>query len=110
MTPSLLAPAALIALAAVLAVSIVLMPLGLRRQRAQQRRIVPAGLVGGIDEVFHPEAHEALLVWEARVEAPAPVPAPGEPPFASGRITITLPLSGGSGAAEAPGSPRGSRS
>jgi hypothetical protein len=87
----LLAPAALLLLAVVLAASLAALPWGLGRHRERRRRIVPAGLVGGIDEVFHPEAHEALLVWEAQVEAPAPTPAPGEPPFPSGRIILALP-------------------
>ncbi len=87
----LVAPAALLLLAALLVVSLALMPWDLRRQRERRRRIVPAGLVGGIDEVFHPEAHEALLVWEAQLEAPAPAPTPGAPPFPDGRIVLRLP-------------------
>jgi hypothetical protein len=95
MTASWIAPAVLVLLAVVLAVSFVLMPLDLRRHRERRRRIVPAGLVGGIDEVFHPEAHEARLLWEERVEASQPVPAPGEPPFPDGRIVLDLPPDAG---------------
>ena len=87
----LLAPAALLLLAAVLAASLVALPWDLRRHRERRRHVAPAGLVGGIDEVFHPEAHEAQLIWRAQVETPAPVPAPGEPPFPDGRITLMLP-------------------
>jgi hypothetical protein len=87
----LIAPAALVLLALVLGGSLATLPWGLRRHRERRRRIIPAGLVGGIDEVFHPETHEALLLWEAQVEAPEPVPAPGEPPFPGGRIVLSLP-------------------
>jgi len=91
MTASLIAPGALVLLAAVLAVSFALLPLGLRRQRDRRRRAVPTGVFGGLDEVFHPEAHESRLVWDARLEASEPMPAPGEPPFPGGRITVVVP-------------------
>lgn len=91
----LIAPGLLVLLAATLTVSLALLPWDLRQHRERRRRVVPAGLVGGIDEVFHPEAHEALLTWEAQLEAPVPLPAPGAPPFRDGRIVQRLPAQEG---------------
>jgi hypothetical protein len=42
------------------------------------------------DEIFHPTAYTANLIWEAEQSAPAPAPnADGtRPDLSSGRITI----------------------
>lgn len=62
-----------------------------RERRRHPNRAV-AGLVGSVDEVFHPEAHQARLVWEAQQEVPAPAPDSdgSRPDLASGRIVIRL--------------------
>ncbi len=45
------------------------------------------------DDVFHPDAKEARMIWEAQTELTAPAPAPGDLPFdpEPGRITSMLP-------------------
>jgi hypothetical protein len=50
-------------------------------------------LPGLLDEVFHPQAHEARLIQEVERELPAPAPAPGEGPLEEGaqRIRISVP-------------------
>jgi len=53
------------------------------------------GLMGaGFDEVFHPDAKEARLIWEIQAELPAPAAIAEDPPRFdpdAGRITIMLP-------------------
>ncbi len=52
------------------------------------------GFMGaGFDEVFHPNAKEARLIWEIQAELPAPAAVAEDPPFdlEAGRITIMLP-------------------
>lgn len=60
---------------------------------ASMRRQGSAALGGGLDEVFHPNAHDARQIWEAEVELPAPAHLPGDPgpDIEGGRITIMLP-------------------
>ena len=63
------------------------------RDRRRNGRAIPVGgLVAPLDEVFHPAAYEANLVWEAEKIIPAPTPdADGSrPDLASGRIRIDL--------------------
>ncbi len=45
------------------------------------------------DEVFHPDAKEARLIWEIQSELPAPAAIAEDPPrdLEAGRITIMLP-------------------
>jgi hypothetical protein len=50
-----------------------------RRQRTGQPAPASGGLLG-FDELFHPSAHQARLVWETEVELPAPAPTPGDGP------------------------------
>ncbi len=50
-----------------------------RRARRGEPGPTSGGLLG-FDELFHPAAHEARLVWEAEVELPAPAPTPGDGP------------------------------
>ncbi|RZU65070.1 hypothetical protein EV379_1390 [Microterricola gilva] len=70
-----------------------LAPPMLAAERARRRKSVGSGMLGVVDEVFRPQAHDAHLVWEAQQELPAPAPLPGDGPLASGRIRITLPPS-----------------
>lgn len=50
-----------------------------RRSRRGEQGPTSGGLLG-FDELFHPAAHEAPLVWETEVELPAPAPTPGDGP------------------------------
>jgi hypothetical protein len=66
----------------------------IKRDRRRNVRTVPVGgLVAPFDEVFHPTAYEANLVWDA--QAALPVPAPDSdgtrPDLASGKITLSVP-------------------
>lgn len=63
-----------------------------RNRRNGTRRTVTAGMVGGIDEVFHPNAHQAALRWEAQQELPAPAPDSDKnrPDLVAGRVVIDL--------------------
>ena len=63
-------------------------------EKRRQARSVQSGLLGSIDEVFHPQAHNAHLIWEAQLELPAPAPTPGDGELSSGRIRIVVPESG----------------
>jgi len=64
-----------------------------REKRRKPRKASAGGLVAPFDEVFHPTAHSAILLWEAEKSIPAPTPdADGNwPGIGSGRITISLP-------------------
>jgi hypothetical protein len=65
----------------------------LARDAKRNRRVIPmGGLDAPIDEVFHPSAHEANLIWAAEKVVPAPAPnADGNrPDLDSGRITISV--------------------
>jgi hypothetical protein len=68
----------------------------IERDRKRRGRRVPAGgLVAPFDEVFHPTAYEAHLLWDAQTELPAPAPNSdgGRPDLDSGRITLSVPSS-----------------
>ena len=65
----------------------------IERDRKRHPRKVPVGgLVAPFDEVFHPTAYEANLLWDAESVLPAPAPnADGlRPDLDSGRITIDV--------------------
>ncbi|AYG02772.1 hypothetical protein [Gryllotalpicola protaetiae] len=67
------------------------MPYLVHAEKRRQRKNAQSGTIGVFDEVFHPESHQARLVWEAQTELPAPAPAPGDKPdLDSGRITVRL--------------------
>ena len=68
-------------------------PPGMSEDRFRWRRQGGGFMGAAFDEVFHPDAKEARLIWEAQTELPAPAPSPGDPPFdpESGRITLMLP-------------------
>ena len=54
---------------------------------------VAAGVLGGIDEVWHPTAYDAQLLRLAQTETPAPAPLAGDPPWFDGeRIVVELPV------------------
>ena len=63
-----------------------------RNRRNGTRRTVTSGMVGGIDEVFHPNAHQAQLIWEAQQELPVPAPDSDKnrPDLEAGTVVIDL--------------------
>ena len=63
-----------------------------REKKRKPRKASAGGLVAPFDEVFHPTAYSAILLWEAEKSIPAPTPdADGNwPDLESGRITISL--------------------
>jgi|GEM_PF-1407114 len=63
-----------------------------RNRRNGTSRTVTSGMVGGIDEVFHPNAHSAQLRWEAQQELPVPAPDSDKhrPDLESNRVVIDL--------------------
>jgi len=63
-----------------------------RNRRNGTRRTVTSGMVGTLDEVFHPNAHQAQLIWEAQQElsVPAPDSDKNRPDLESGRVVIDL--------------------
>ncbi|MEV8241936.1 hypothetical protein AB0O90_16955 [Microbacterium testaceum] len=64
-----------------------------RRQRRAGASPVSSGGLLGFDELFHPAAHDARIVWEAEQEIPLPAPTPDRGPGvieAGGRITIEV--------------------
>lgn len=67
-----------------------------RQRKKKPRKRSGGGLIAPFDEVFHPTAYTANLIWEAEQSTPAPAPnADGtRPDLASGRITIHLDARG----------------
>ncbi len=64
-----------------------------RRQRRSGASAMSSGGLLGFDELFHPAAHDARIVWEAEQEIPVPAPTPDRGPGvieAGGRITIEI--------------------
>ena len=63
-----------------------------RERRKNPRKVPSGGLIAPFDEVFHPTAYTANLIWEAEQSIPAPAPnADGNrSDLADGRITIQL--------------------
>lgn len=65
-----------------------------RRHRQGDATAPSGGGLLGFDELFHPSAHEARLVWEAEQEIPAPAPTPDRGPGVieeGRRIVIEVP-------------------
>ena len=63
-----------------------------RERKKNPRKRPSGGLIAPFDEVFHPTAYTANLIWEAETTLPAPAPnADGNrPDLANGRINIQL--------------------
>ncbi|WP_213815581.1 hypothetical protein [Glaciihabitans sp. dw_435] len=63
-----------------------------REQRLNPRKKPSGGLLAPFDEVFHPAAYAANLLWEAEKTIPAPTPDSDKswPDLNSGRITISI--------------------
>lgn len=69
-------------IAAGIAVPILLTVVGVldRRRRARDgHKSVTSGILGTVDEVFHPEAHHAAEIREVQLELPQEEPGLGEP-------------------------------
>lgn len=67
--------------------------LSVHRDRRRTGRALSAGALGGIDEFFHPAAHEARLIWEAEQVLPLPMPSPDRGPGIiedGARVTIVV--------------------
>ncbi|RFA07866.1 hypothetical protein B7R54_00535 [Subtercola boreus] len=77
-----------------IAVALVGIPLMVRSEREQRKRTPTAGMIGIADEIFHPGAHQADLIWVAQTEMPAPAPLAGDP-FPEGKVTLQLPARSG---------------
>ena len=63
-----------------------------RNRRNGTRRTMTSGMVGTLDEVFHPNAHQSQLAWEVQQELPVPAPDSDKnrPDLDSGRVVIDL--------------------
>lgn len=64
-----------------------------RRQRRGDRDAPSSAGLFGFDELFHPSAHNARIIWEAEQEIPVPAPTPDKGPGvieADARITIEV--------------------
>jgi hypothetical protein len=64
-----------------------------RRQSSDTHSQLSSGGLLGFDELFHPSAHEARIVWEAEQEIPVPAPTPDKGPGiieADRRIVVSI--------------------
>jgi len=68
---------------------LVTLPWTIKDTRQQQRDGTTSGVIGSVDEAFHPEAFQAALIWEAENRAPAPSPTSGDDLFPEGKIRLT---------------------
>lgn len=67
----------------VLAIPVVFAGVGFsmrRRQKMVGHSQPSSGGLLGFDELFHPSAHDARIVWEAEQEIPIPAPTPDKGP------------------------------
>lgn len=62
-----------------------------RRRGRESGRSATSGIVGGFDQVFHPEAAHAAEIREVQKELPAEAAQPGDPIRPDRPLTITLP-------------------
>lgn len=83
-------------------------------EKRRSRRRLQSNALGPFEEIWHPTARDANLIWEAQTELPAPAPLPGYGFAEDGRIRIRVESSerqlppspggpGSSGARRAPG-------
>ncbi|CAO1654110.1 hypothetical protein I6E81_07590 [Salinibacterium sp. NG22] len=63
-----------------------------RERETSPRKRMSGGFIAPFDEVFHPTAYSAHLLWEAEQSIPAPAPDSDDdnalPDLADGRIVI----------------------
>lgn len=70
--------------------ALVVIPAMVRSESEHRARTPTVGMVGIADELFHPGAHQANLIWVAQTELPAPSPLAGDP-FPDGKLILNLP-------------------
>lgn len=68
----------------------VAMPWMVKAEKRRQRRKIQSGTIGCLDEVFHPEAYQANIIWQAQTEMPAPAPLAGDKAFPDGKIVLCV--------------------
>lgn len=65
-------------------------PAVVRHRRRIDPNYSPPRVIGVLDELYQPSAHNAELVKDVQREASAPVPSPDAPDLGTGRVTIDL--------------------
>lgn len=66
------------------------LPAIVRAARRRRGRTVTGGILGIVDEIWHPDAASTTPIREAQVERPAPAPSPGDRELTSGRMRIDV--------------------
>ena len=61
-----------------------------RAKRRKNPGYNPPNVMGILDELYHPDAHQASQIQEVQRELPAPAPTPGDKDLDRGRVTIDL--------------------
>jgi len=61
-----------------------------RAKRRKNPGYNPPNVMGILDELYHPDAHQASQIQEVQRELPAPAPTPGDKDLERGRVTIDL--------------------
>ena len=65
-------------------------PALVRHRRRTEPGYTPPRVIGVLDELYQPSAHNAELEKDVRRELSAPAPSPDEPDLERGRVTIDL--------------------
>lgn len=65
-------------------------PALVRHRRSSDPNYAPPRVIGVLDELYQPSAHNAELEKDVRREMSAPAPSPDEPDLDRGRVTIDL--------------------
>jgi len=65
-------------------------PALVRHRRRTDPTYSPPRVIGVLDELYQPSAHNAELEKDVRRELSAPAPSPDEPDLERGRVTIDL--------------------
>jgi len=61
-----------------------------RAKRRKNPGYSPPNVMGILDELYQPSAHQASQIQEVQRELPAPAPSPGDKDLDRGRMTIRL--------------------
>jgi hypothetical protein len=73
-----------------LLIAFISIPWLIKGEREKARNSPQRGVIDSMDEIFHPEARAARLLWQAQIEVPAPAPSPGDRILEEGKITIDI--------------------